>query len=132
MHVCVRMCVCVCVCVFILATSSAALQETQKALYQPCSRVLLQLAGLGLLCRSLHSHTVDQDIPGGLPPYGHQNSLHHGDPHTGSWGPKKVSRVIRKPLGGLPALLQEEPLCFHHVTWVSLDTLKAVWKPQLL
>ena len=91
-------CVCVCIC---LATSSATLQETRKALYQPCPRVLLQLAGLGFaLCHShTHSHTVDQGIPGGLPPCEHQNSLHYGDPHMGSWGPQRCPVVIGKPLG---------------------------------
>jgi len=117
-------CVCVCIC---LATSSATLQETRKALYQPCPRVLLQLAGLGFaLCHShTHSHTVDQGIPGGLPPCEHQNSLHYGDPHMGSWGPQRCPVVIGKPLG-------DSLLCFRKSPSTSImlymglphDTLK--------
>ena len=110
--VCVYVCVCVCVCVCICL----ALQETQKPLYQPCSGVLLQQAGLGFAQRSSHtdSHTVGQDIPGGLPPCGHQNSLHCGASHR-LLGPPEVSSGDRGALGGLPALLREVPLHFHHV-----------------
>ena len=124
--VCVGVCVCVCICL--------ALQETQKPLYQPCSGVLLQQAGLGFAQRSSHtdSHTVAQDIPGGLPPCGHQNSLHCGASHR-LLGPPEVSSGDRGPLVDSLLFFGKRPstsivlyMGLPHATLKDFPTLKAV------